>query len=297
MFDVVGIGASSVDYVYRVPQRPGFEGPQSKLRLSGHAVRYGGQVATALATCAAFGLRAAYAGTAGTDEDSERLMAALAARGVDTSLTVRRPGGSQFAAILIDDSSGERIVLWDRPEALHLQDEDLPVSALRSARVVLVDDVDARASVAAARCAREAGGLVVTDLDHVTPHTEELIRMASHPIMSEHLPAALTGEHDPERALRRLRQWNSGLLVMTAGERGAVALDGDRLVAVDGFHVAAVDTTGSGDVFRGAFIAGLLQGMPVEPLLRLANAAAAVSCTRAGALDSVPSLEDVHALL
>lgn len=286
-----------MDVVYRVPQRPGFEGPQSKLRLSGHTVRYGGQVATALATCAAFGLRAAYAGAAGTDEESHRLLDALVARGVNTSLTVRRPGGSQFAAILIDDSSGERVVLWDRPETLHMADHELPVSALQSARVVLIDDVDARASVAAARCAREAGGIVVTDLDHVTPHTEAIIRTASFPIMSEHLPAALTGEHDPERALRHLRRWNPGLLVMTAGERGAVALDGDRLIVAEGIRVPAVDTTGSGDVFRGAFIAGLLQGMPVEHLLRLANAAAAVSCTRAGALDSVPSPEDVRALL
>ena len=297
MFDVVGIGANSVDFVYRLPAAPDFHGASSKLRLTGHSVSCGGQVATAMAACAAFGLKAAYAGAIGSDENARRLESELGSRGVDLSLLVRRPGGNQFAAILIENDSGERIVLWDRPDSLLLADADLPAAALRSARAVLVDDVDARASLEAARIAAAAGVMVTTDLDHMTPFTEALVRTASHPILAEHLPEALTGEADLERALRKLRAWNPGLLTVTAGERGAVALDGDRFVHVDGFQVEAVDTTGSGDVFRGAFIAGLLQGLPTAELLRFANAAAAVSCTKAGALDGVPTADEVQKLL
>ena len=297
MFDVVGIGASSVDYVYRLPAQPQFHGPRSKMRLGGHAVSCGGQVATAMAASAAFGLTSAYAGAVGDDENSRRIVAALSARGVDVSLVVRRQGGSQFAVVLIDNESGERAVLWDRPDTLLLADDDLPVAALRSARAVLVDDVDPRASLEAARVARAAGVPVVTDLDHLTPLTEALVRTASHPVLSEHLPEALTGEADIERALRKLRAWNQGLLTVTVGDRGAVALHDDRFVQVEGFRVVAVDTTGSGDVFRGAFIAGLLRGQSPVEMLRFANAAAALSCTKAGALDGVPALADVLQLL
>jgi len=289
VFDIIGIGANSVDYVYRVPVAPDFTGPHSKLRLSGHATSCGGQVATALATCAAFGLRAAYAGAVGTDDNGRRIEAAMTARGVDLSLTVRREGGNQFAAILIDDTTGERVVLWDRPDSLLLRDADIPVDALRSARAVLVDDVDPRASLEAARIARAARVPVVTDQDHMTPFTEALVRTASHPILSEHLPQALTGEADLERALRAMRAWNPGLVTVTLGANGAVALEDDHLVHVAGFAVDALDTTGAGDVFRGAFIAGLLQGLPTVRLLRLANAAAALSCTKHGALDAVPT--------
>jgi sugar/nucleoside kinase (ribokinase family) len=297
VFDVVGIGANSVDYVYRLPGAPDFRGLQSKLRLVGHTVSCGGQVATAMATCAAFGLRAAYAGAVGNDENGRRVESALAARGVDLSLIVRREGPNQFAAILVDNDSGERVVLWDRPDTLLLADADLPVEALRSARAVLVDDVDPRASLEAARVARAAGVPVMTDLDHLTPLTEALIRTASHPMLSEHLPQALTGEADLERALRALREWNPGPITVTIGARGAVALDGDRFVHANGFFVHAVDTTGSGDVFRGAFIAGLLRGLGTEALLRFANAAAAFSCTRAGALDGVPTIQEAERLL
>ncbi len=296
MFDVVGVGANSVDFVYRLPALPSLHGAGSKLRLTAHSVSCGGQVATAVSTCARFGLRAAYAGAVGDDDNGGRVLQALEHRGVDLSHVVIRHGGNQFAAILIDDQTGERVVLWDRPGALLLSDADLPVAALTTARMVLVDDVDPRASARVAEIARAAGVPVATDLDHVTPETERIVRTVSHPILAEHLPEALTGEADLERALRKLRRWNAGLITVTIGARGAVALDGDRFVHVDGFEVDAVDTTGSGDVFRGAFIHGMLHDMDAATCLRWANAAAAVSCTRHGALDSIPTIEETHAL-
>jgi sugar/nucleoside kinase (ribokinase family) len=58
-----------------------------------------------------------------------------------------------------------------------------------------------------------------------------------------------------------------------------------------------VDSTGAGDVFRGAFIAAMLRGDSPGQILRFANAAAAIACTREGALDSVPTLDQIDALL
>ena len=56
----------------------------------------------------------------------------------------------------------------------------------------------------------------------------------------------------------------------------------------------AVDTTGAGDVFRAAFIYALLKDDSPRDMLRFANAAAAVSCTRAGAMAGVPALDEVE---
>jgi sulfofructose kinase len=61
--------------------------------------------------------------------------------------------------------------------------------------------------------------------------------------------------------------------------------------------VQAVDTTGAGDVFRAGFIYGTLQGWSTELVLRFANAAAGLSCTRSGAIGGVPALEEIEALL
>jgi sulfofructose kinase len=107
----------------------------------------------------------------------------------------------------------------------------------------------------------------------------------------------LTGFDDTEAALRALRKMFDNLLVVTMGDQGASALDGDRYYHEPAFPVHAVDTTGAGDVFRGGFIYALVHGQPIDEALRIANAAAAVSCTRLGALNGVPTLAEVHALL
>jgi len=85
--------------------------------------------------------------------------------------------------------------------------------------------------------------------------------------------------------------------VVTLGEQGAVALDGERFYHEPAFQVQAIDTTGAGDVFRGGFIYAILQGEPIDRALRLANAAAAVSCTRLGALNGVPAMAEVRELM
>ena len=109
--------------------------------------------------------------------------------------------------------------------------------------------------------------------------------------------AMLTGEIDPRRALRALRQRHNGLLCVTLGSRGSLLLAGDELHEAPAFRVDAVDTTGAGDVFRGALIAALLRGDSPAMMLRFASAAAAVSCTRDGAIAGVPNLQEISRLM
>jgi sulfofructose kinase len=135
---------------------------------------------------------------------------------------------------------------------------------------------------------------VTSDLDRVTERTPDLVAAVSIPIFAEHVLPAITGEADPERALVKLRRTHAGLLCVTLGPRGSMLLDGDQVCFEPGFAVTAVDTTGAGDVFRAAFIRALLTGAASHDSLRFANAAAALSCTRTGALNSVPTLTDVN---
>jgi sulfofructose kinase len=296
-FDVLGIGATSVDFVYQLPAYPSPTASLAKMRISQHFVSCGGQVATALATCASLGLRAKFVGVTGTDDNAKRVRRDLEDRGVDLSDVVIRDVANQYAVILVDEHSGERIVLWDRHERLQLRDRELPPEAIAGARVVHVDDVDINAAIRAATIARGTGTTVTSDIDRVHERTMELVRAVTFPIFAEHVPSALTGRHDPEDALRALRREHDGILCVTLGVAGAIALDGDQLLRVPAFAVNAVDTTGAGDVFRGAFIYGYLKGWTLEAAIRFANAAAAVSCTRLGAMASVPSREEAERFL
>ena len=294
MWDVIGIGESSVDEVYRVP---GALGPNVKLRISSRQIRYGGQVATTLATCASLGLRAAFVGSAGDDDHAYGLCKALESRGVDTTLLIRRSARHRRALILVNEQTGDRTVLWERDARLSLNPDELPRAVFNNARLLHVDDVDVDAAVVAAGLARRAGIPVTSDIDQVNEQTCALIEAVTVPIFAEHVPRALTGESDPERALRRLRHRHAGLLCVTLGVRGSMLLDGSQLYRVPAPGVQAVDATGAGDVFRGAFICALLRGDSPVDILRFANAAAALSCTREGALDSVPTRQEVEEFL
>ena len=93
MFDVVGVGANSVDYVYSLPGFPDPDTAAAKLRIGRHLISPGGQTTTTLSTCAAMGLRTAYIGTISSDANGTlirediRLTTGFAAR-VDVSLSV-----------------------------------------------------------------------------------------------------------------------------------------------------------------------------------------------------------------
>jgi sugar/nucleoside kinase (ribokinase family) len=83
------------------------------------------------------------------------------------------------------------------------------------------------------------------------------------------------------------------MLCVTLGARGALLLVGEEVIREPGITVKTVDTTGAGDIFRGAFIYALLRGDTPRDVVRFANVAAAISCTRVGAMSSVPSLQEM----
>jgi sugar/nucleoside kinase (ribokinase family) len=137
---------------------------------------------------------------------------------------------------------------------------------------------------------------VTSDIERVTNRTPELVAAVSVPIFGEHVLEPLTGERDFEAALRAMRLRHDGLLCVTLGAHGAMVLDGDQFHHMAGLRVPVVDTTGAGDVFRGALIYALLRGDAPLDVVRFANAAAALSCSRVGAMSSVPTVQEVEAL-
>jgi sugar/nucleoside kinase (ribokinase family) len=295
MRPIVGIGENSIDFVYRVPQLPE-RGGTSKIEISAATMQTGGQAATTMCTCATLGDRAAYIGAFGNDAYGAMLQRALEQRGVDTAHAVVREAPTRYAVILVHDVTGERVVLWHRSAALALQPAQLPGAVIQAARLLHVDGSDETLSIAAARLARAAGVPVTCDIDRVTGNTAALVEAVSTPIFAEGVAEALTGAPHPAAALRRLRQRHPGWLCATRGARGAALLVEDVLFEGPGYRVDVVDTTGAGDVFRGAFIHALLRGDGPQDVLEFANAAAAVSCTRQGAMAAVPSLDDVAEL-
>jgi ribokinase len=115
-------------------------------------------------------------------------------------------------------------------------------------------------------------------------------------IVNEIEAAALTEAKDVESATARLLSFGARLAVVTLGEAGALVSNGDDCIRIEAPPVSAVDSTGAGDVFSGVLAAALDEGMAPESACRWAVAAASLSVTRHGTLNSFPSDNELLAL-
>ncbi|MCX6001048.1 MAG: ribokinase [Chloroflexi bacterium] len=85
--------------------------------------------------------------------------------------------------------------------------------------------------------------------------------------------------------------------IVTLGERGAVLVDGNTSRHFPAPSVKAIDSTGAGDIFSGVFMAALTSGKAMPEAIEYATAAAALSTTRLGVIDSIPSPEEVDSFI
>ena len=288
-FDVVGMGLNSVDLLTLVPE---FPAPNSKMKMLRFSKQGGGQVATALVALSRWGVRTKYIGKVGEDEMGQFSLQSIRQEGVDVSpVTVEPHATNQFATIIVDGSTGDRTILWDRDDRLMYRRGELRKEEVCSGRLLHLDGHDIHAALQCMKWAKEEGIPTSIDLDKVEPFASELVGEIDFLITSSRFPALYTGISNPRKAFLELQKQTHGFLCATLGPSGAMAWVNGRIFLVDGFEVKAVDTTGAGDVFRGGFIYGLLQDWEVEETLRFANAAAALKCLEVGGRRGIPTLE------
>ncbi len=281
-FDVVGVGLNATDTLLLLPRFPGYGG---KVAYEDELMSPGGQVATAMVTCARLGLRVKYIGTVGDDERGRIQMESLLETGINLDhVQVRKNAPNQSAYILIDRTTGERTVLARRPEVLRLDAADITPEQIRCARLLHIDGHDTLAVARAAEIARQAAIPVTVDIDTVYHGFERVLPLVDYLLASSEFPGAWTNAPDPCQALERIQnEYGMYLAGMTLGAHGALVRVNGRYLYSPGFVVDCVDTTGAGDVFHGAFCYAVLQKMSLPDALEFSNAMAALNCTALGA--------------
>ena len=294
--DVVGIGLNATDTVVIVPRSPA---PGGKVRIRSVVRQAGGQMATAMVTCQRLGLRARYIGRVGDDDAGRFQLASLRQEGLDLRYArVVRRALNQLAYIIVDQATGERTIYWDRDPRLAVLPSDLTGDYLGAAKVLHLDGCDVQASLRAARQARRLGIPVVADLDTVYPKIERLLPHLDYLLASSDFPPAFTGIDDPFASLATIsREYKVPVAGVTLGGDGALLFSAGRYYYSPGFVVDAVDTTGAGDVFHGAFVYGLVRGWEIERLLDFANAMAALNCMALGARGGIAKEAEAERLI
>jgi sulfofructose kinase len=296
LFDVVGVGLNATDTLIVIPHFPAYGG---KVPFHDEILSPGGQVASAVVTCAKLGLRAKYIGTIGDDERGRVQMASLQASGVNLDHVQLRKGcPNQSAYILIDQSTGERTVFWSRPDCLAITPKEITEDQITCARLLHIDGHDTAAVGHAARIARANGIPVTVDVDTIYEGFEKVLPYVDYLIASSEFPGRWTKIEDPFSALLSIqKEHGMKVAAMTLGAHGSLALVNGEFIYSPAYVVNCLDTTGAGDVFHGAFCYAVLQEMAIGDALDFSNAMAALNCTAIGARGGIQSEAEVRHLM
>jgi len=294
-YDAVGFGLNAVDHLIVVPEYPAFD---TKVRFTQYEKSAGGQTATAMVALQRLGLTTAYAGRFGSDDDGRFGLRSLQYEGVNLDFAETIEGAdNQVAFIIIEGSSGERTIIWDRDERLSYRPDEVPLALAPRGRVLHLDAHDPPACAVMARDARAAGAIITADIDNVYEGLPELLPLIDVLITSSEFPHRLTGIRDERAALIELHsRYGCGIVGATLGARGALVYCEQQFMESEAFAVpgGCRDTTGAGDAFHAGFIYGMLHAEGVEGCMRSGNAVAALKCRSLGGRAALPTSDELH---
>lgn len=297
-FDVLGFGTNAVDFLITVPEYPAFAG---KVELREYVREAGGEIASTMVGLRLLGLTTAYAGSFGDDDAGRFGLETLEKEGVDASFSKTVAGAStQIAFIVIDESTGERTVIWKRDPLLAFAPDEAPTDIVADASVLHMTAHDTEACIKLAEAARSAGTVVSLDADNAFPRIEALLPLVDVLICSSEFPSRLTGKEDLNEALSSIAdRYKNTICGVTLGREGSLLLCGGEFIHSSGFDVpgGCQDTTGAGDAFRTGLLYGLWKGETVENAARAANAVASLKCRAVGARTSLPRADELHLFL
>ncbi len=237
----------------------------------------------------------------GADANGAACLANLAEDGIGTTQLRTLPQGrTPFSTVLIDPA-GERLVVPFFDPELFAQAVPLPLERVAQAAAVLADVRWQAGAEALLRHARAHGVPAVLDADFAPlPVLHALMPLADHVLLSETALEVLCPGQPPAAALPALAATLPAAQVVgvTLGEHGALIWQPTAgLSHHPTLRITPVDTLNAGDIWHGAYVLGLVRGMPLAERVRFANVAAAIKCERPGARLGAPSMAEVMARL
>jgi ribokinase len=290
---IVVIGSNMIDlvtYARRMPERG--ETLEAERFQSG----FGGKGANQAVAAALLGSEVAMIGRVGDDDFATGTLANFVRHGIDATHVARVPGVASGVAPILVEPGGENRILIAPGANAHLLPEDLlPARGLVEGAALAIFQLEIRTATvfAGLEMARKAG--VATLLNPAPapdgPLPDGMLGLVDHLVLNQSELAILSGlapdaEIDVIDAANGLLARGVGRVVVTLGARGArlVGLEGVAVIAP--VPVTALDTTGAGDAFIGAFAHFLVSGSSLETALAAASRYAALSVTRPGTQSS-----------
>ena len=296
MPDIIGYGSTCLDLALNLPSMPV---PDDRTELNEMSWQYGGTISNGL--CQAAVLGAGSIGMVGLIGGSigELCLNDLKYHGIDTSQMIHTETGENRLTIVLSYlDTGKRSFLG-RPKTMRsLLEVDIDTAYMDGAKLIYVNRSEPGV-IKAAKYAHEHGIKVLMDCDIATPTIKELLSYVDYAISSEKCFRTLFPDLSEREGIEEFRKLcaDHALMIVTLGERGLIGVDDDGYFDVPAFKVNVADTSGCGDVFHGAFIAGVMRGLENRENARFSSAVSAIKATVVGCHAGLPTRNVVEKFL
>ncbi len=289
--DVLCVGLATFDIILEVDHHPGEDEKSFASTLLSCG---GGPASNAAVAVARLGGKGAFMGYLGKDVQGEQHLQELLEENVHTEGIVRGESPTPLSVILVKPQGHRTVVSYKGASpSLPWRPERMPATL---PGCVLFDGHQPGLSVPLARLCVEKGVPTVLDGGSVHEGTLSLLPLVDHAVVSTSFARRFSGEHDLEKAMARLKD-QAPCVVITMGEKGLLWQKGGSSGHVKAFSIDAVDTTGAGDTFHGAYALCVSRGEDLAATLKKSSAAAALCCRKVGARRGIPRKRELNDFL
>jgi ribokinase len=302
MRKVVVIGSANVDLTIRVERLP-----QLGETVSGGEfyTSFGGKGANQAVAAHKAGAEVRFLAKVGCDQNGEAIIKNLEALGLTSDGILTDESRHSGVALIMVDRMGNNTIAVAPGSNRNLTEEDIhgAESDISWGEVLLIQlEVPMLTVKEALRLAKAHGLRTILNPAPARRLPEEIVALVDILTPNEIEAGTLTGDmaedlNEATRAASKLLESGAGHVIITLGERGACWVQRDRVQAFPAFPVAAVDSTAAGDAFNGALALALAEERPMQEAISFANAGGALTVTKKGAQDSLPTREEIAYLL
>ncbi|QDU71213.1 ribokinase [Mucisphaera calidilacus] len=294
MIRILNLGSLNLDRVLRVDH---IVKPGETVSARTTASYAGGKGANQSVALARAGAGVFHAGRVG--QDGRWLIDKLNTADIDTSHVETDPDQPTGSAFIQVDGRGENAIVVDPGANAYITRAqiDQVLNHFQQHEILLLQNEISNVGYAI-EAAAERGLSVCFNPAPITPAVADYpLNKVDLLIANHHEAGEIIQKPGARDLIPRLRDKVDGRVIITMGERGVVYADRQSVMQIDAFTVEPVDTIAAGDTFIGYFIAERTRATPIRGCLEIASAAAAICVTRPGAIDAIPTREEVAAFL
>lgn len=286
----------NVAYDITIPM-DGYPVENTKYRINERVECGGGQASNCAYLLAKWGMNVSFAGVVGNDYYGEKIKKEFEEIGVDTTyLQVSDKFHTTASTIIANIQNGTRTIISYR-------DKDIKMNLTKLNFVPDVIVIDGQeAEMANYILDKFPDAISIIDAGRTNPEIVELAKKVDYMVCSKEFAEEMSGidiNYDDPRTLMdvytKMEKIFPNNIVVTLEEHGCMYKD-KTIKLMPSIKVKAVDSTGAGDIFHGAFAYGIANGLPFEEVLKLSNIAGGLSVKKVGGRYSIPSLEELEAV-